>query len=127
MKPFNLAEALAGKRVVTRDGRKVLKIVDMGCQTFPIVAVLEGEEEWPILFNKDGSWDRPGMNANSKYDLFMASEKREYWVNVYKNASGYTFLGDTYSNEQEAVNADTNTRSNSIKYIKTIKIHEEEI
>lgn len=83
MKPFNLQEALAGKPVVTRDGRKISRVVH-----FP-----EASPGWRVVVlagtgvfgtTESGSYC-VDVESNS-HDLFMASEKKEGWVNVYPAA-----------------------------------------
>jgi hypothetical protein len=80
MRPFNLQEALAGKPVVTREGKPAI-----GLHVFPdaryqgIHAVVEKEV---VSFSENGQYWNNG--TPNKYDLFMASEKKEGWVNVYR-------------------------------------------
>ena len=61
MKPFNLQEALAGKPVVDRTGEPVTDF-------------------HYFKFYADGD-----VASN---DLFMASEKKEGWINVYPHPNG---------------------------------------
>lgn len=105
MKPFDLAAALAGEPVVTRDGRPV-KIA--GCNSDGITVsnhqilgwVGYGSTSWNI----DGKcWQRP------ECDLFMAEKpkvKKEGWVNIYKNNSGGYFLGSLQFNHHGLKNAE---------------------
>jgi hypothetical protein len=80
MKKFNIEEALAGKPVVTRDGRKVGQLAHFkGTSTdYPVYAVLDSELE---VFTEDGRWTT--QDPASRHDLFMESAKREGWVNIY--------------------------------------------
>lgn len=79
--PFDLSKAKAGRKVYTRDG-KTARIVDFGSKgTRPIVAlVTEDEEEVPYKYNTDGSYNC--SQIQSDYDLFLASEKVEGWINI---------------------------------------------
>lgn len=79
MKPFNLAEALAGKPVVTRDGRNVTGIAHLPSIThdFRVIALINGHMS---TFTERGTWC---PNAGADSDLFMAEETREWFVNVY--------------------------------------------
>lgn len=80
MKPFNLEEALSGKKVVTRDGREVTELhlfkVNMD---FPLSVVVDKHIE---SFTKDGQYYYE-TGSESPFDLFMASGKVTKWVNVY--------------------------------------------
>lgn len=85
MKPFNLQEALAGKPVVTRDGRPV-KIAGYN----PDARYCDKITGWVDNISRD--WSNEGryyISGESNFDLFMASEKRTYWVNVYKKMGGF--------------------------------------
>jgi len=78
MKPFNLEEALAGKLVVTRDGRKVTHITRIN--DF-IVGIVEDIKE----FN---NWTLKGNFLNGHYshicDLFMFTESKFLWINLWQ-------------------------------------------
>ena len=77
MKPFNLEEALAGKPVVTRDGRKV-KIAGYNPET--------SEEFDSVVGWADGGsrcWSEDGLyipDGDHECDLFMAPETKDVWV-----------------------------------------------
>lgn len=94
LKPFDIQKAREGKPVCTRDGRKVRiicfdrKYLYDG-QDFSIVALVnEGTySESVYSYTKDGLFE-PGKCHN--YDLMMLPEKKEGWVNVYKNQIHYT-------------------------------------
>jgi hypothetical protein len=79
MKDFNLKDALAGKPVVTRDGRPV-KIA--GCNEFN-----------NSLIGWVGSgvyqWTSGGQNIADKNDLFMAPSERKEGVVIYTNTKGH--------------------------------------
>jgi hypothetical protein len=80
MKPFNLQEALAGKPVVTRDGREVTDVTYFSTlrnsTSFKLRGVLEG---YLRKFNDAGMY-----LTNKNLDLFMASTKKTGWVNIYR-------------------------------------------
>lgn len=92
MKPFNLQEALAGKPVVTRDGRKVQDIRHLPSATmYTVVGVVDGSLENPRTFTHHGAF-----SANDvENDLFMAPQKKKGWINIYqkegKTESGYYY------------------------------------
>lgn len=78
MKPFSKSEALQGKPVVTRNGKKVLYITEVPLDiAYPVVAVVEGIGE-PHIFTSDGEFST--SHYYHVYDLFMASTKKEGWI-----------------------------------------------
>lgn len=85
-KPFNLEEALAGRPVVTRDGRAVeVKRFDCRPDCWSdrnIVGALfceQSVEPLILRFNSLGVW----TNSCTQYDLFMVSVEKTVWVNLY--------------------------------------------
>ena len=102
MKPFNLEEALDGKPVVTRDGRKVTIVKEYhGTNKHPIGAIIHNPLESEDNFSKYLSDGRLSVNFETKYDLFMAAEKKELWVNVYPGTYPVTYLC-AYSSKERA-------------------------
>lgn len=106
MKPFNLKEAKAGKPVQTRDGNNVRIICfNRRHRDSPIVALIEndnGENLYP--FNKEGEFH---FNAKIPHpnDLFMKSEKRQGFINLFGSKS-FVHTGITiYGTEEEAHSA----------------------
>lgn len=102
MKPFNLADALAGKPVMTQDGRKVVRIfyAEEACESSKVICVLE--TGLVISHYKDG---RYSADRKSDNDLVMAPQKKEGWINLYQG-DVWRCLGDTiYSSEEDAFNA----------------------
>jgi hypothetical protein len=78
--PFDLAKAIAGHPLVTRDGRKVteFKFFDTAnADGYNCVFVIDGR-----LFyrRKDGRWD----GTDSDYDLFLAPTEVTRWQNIYQ-------------------------------------------
>ena len=118
LKPFDLEAAKAGKPVFTRDGRSVRiicfdrKHIYDG-QAYSIVALVnEGPYSESIYsYTKDGLYELGECHNN---DLMMLPEKKEGWVNVYKDS--------VYDTKDEALIG----RSESRGYIDTIKISWEE-
>lgn len=112
MKPFNLEQALAGKPVVTRDGRPVTQLhlfkVD---NPFPLCGLTENNRihQW----SENGKQFLEGDNAG---DLFMASEKKSGWINIYPMCCSPSF----YSSKKEAIAKSNNS------LVKTIYIEWEE-
>lgn len=78
--PFDLQRALAGDKVVTRDGREVtqLHFFDLPNADYPVFGVMNNEiHSWP----KNGQIRRDGIQSNG--DLFMAPKTVKRWVNFY--------------------------------------------
>ena len=119
LKPFDLQKAREGKPVYTRDGRKA-RIIAFDRRLFyknvsyPILALVE---------RSDGEDDVCGYNekgkvliedgAEYKDDLMMLPEKKEGWVNVYKDS--------VYDTKDEAL-----IGRSGRGYIDTIKVSWEE-
>ena len=110
LKEFDLEAAKLGKPVCTRDGRKA-RIICFDCkdQHYPIVALIECDDTEVVQnYSNKGEaiigdeWDK---------DLMMLPEKKEGWVNVYKDS--------VYDTKDEALIG----RSESRGYIGTIKIN----
>ena len=72
MKDFNLKDALAGKPVITRDGRPV-KIAGCNEDRNSLLGWIYGEVN---------QWTGGGKSykIDSTYDLFMAPNERKEWV-----------------------------------------------
>lgn len=121
MKPFNLEAAKAGKPVCKRDGRKARIICfDYNGETgdYPIVALVHYNKgnkcyERVLKYTSDGLFNKY-RDCQHDDDLMMLPEKKEGWVNVYKDS--------VYDTKDEALIG----RSESRGYIDTIKISLEE-
>jgi hypothetical protein len=82
MRPFNLQEALAGKPVVTRDGKEVKQIAYFpDAKTYPVVAYSSKDEV--DTYTEDGKF-LTGTVEGSR-DLFMVSTKKTGFVNIYRD------------------------------------------
>ena len=78
MKPFSKFEAISGKPVVTRDGKKVTQLKEFELDgPFQIVGVVEGKRE-TSSWTDDGNCY--GDGSQSHLDLFMASTVVEGWA-----------------------------------------------
>ena len=120
LKPFDLEAAKKGKPVCTRDGRKA-RIICFDRRLFyknvsyPILALVEcsdGEDDVCGYNEKGKVLIEDG--AEYKDDLMMLPEKKEGWINVYKER--------IYSTKEEAIEA----TYDCVTYIDTIKISWEE-
>ena len=118
MKQFNLEEYLSNPslKVITRDGRNVT----IHCTNFnscqPIIAQIEGHNS-SHSFTRDGKYCIDDRNL--PYDLFFASEKREGWINIFKNDTVFSEIYETQDLAKEY-------GMQRPDYIDTIKIEWEE-
>ena len=122
MKPFNLADALAGKPVMTQDGVKVVRIfyAEEAYENSKVICVLE--TGLVISHYKDG---RYSADRKSDNDLVMAPQKKEGWINLYQVSFGRA-PGDTiHSSEEDAINSAKNYDWEPHEFV-TIKIEWEE-
>jgi len=117
MKKFNLEEALAGKPVITGDGRGVTQLTkfDANNEKYNLLGVLDGKIR---TWLEDGRFDL--YSIDKELDLFMKSEKRSIWVNVYNNGK-VVWLGRSYDTKEGAL---INSYGDAC-YIKTIEITNE--
>ena len=110
MKQFNLEEYLRdpNKKVVTRDGRNArIVCTDRKGTEYSVVALCtmsSGSEDCYFYFPSG----RMYLSADSCLDLFFAPEKKEGYINVYRDGDDY-YTGGTeiYSSEAEAVSRAT--------------------
>ena len=99
MKEFNLAEALEGKPLITRDGGVVTEITYFANIKSPycIAGVCNGSiYTWSI----DGEIDVNSDFKNAK-DLFMAEEKKSIWVNVWKHVKDGSLSASVHSRKDK--------------------------
>lgn len=118
LKEFNLEAAKAGKPVCTRDGRKARIICfDAKCNK-PIVALIyDCNKETVFQYLESG---RFFVDQIDKYDLMMLPQKKEGWVNIYKDFEDTVCC--IYSTEKEALEE----KETEEDYITTVKIEWEE-
>lgn len=118
LKPFDLEAAKAGKPVCTRDGRKARIICfDAKCNK-PIVALIyDCNKETVLQYLENG---RFFVDQIDKYDLMMLPEKKEGWINIYKDFEDTVCCA--YLTKEDALK----NRSIEYGYITTIKIEWEE-
>ena len=118
LKPFDLEAAKAGKPVCTRDGRKARVICfDAKCNK-PIVALIyDCNKETVFQYLENG---RFFVDQIDKYDLMMLPQKKEGWINIYKDFEDTVCCA--YLTKEDALK----NRSIEDGYITTIKIEWEE-
>lgn len=124
LKEFDLEAAKAGKPVCTRDGRKARIIsFDRHGEDCPIIALVvdskNAECEEVIDYTLDGICNENIINHN-KYDLMMLPQKKEGWINIYKDFEDTVCCA--YLTKEDALK----NRSIEDGYITTIKIEWEE-
>ena len=107
LKPFDIQKAREGKPVCTRDGRKARIICFDRVGDFPIVALTDDRE-----YKEEGVnlYDINGKGSNECFDLMMLPERKDGWVNVYKER--------IYSTKEEAIEA----TYDGVTYVDTVKI-----
>ena len=122
MKPFNLEEAKAGKKVCTSEGFPV-RIIDFnfkGHGEYKLIGVVEIGDSTEVchVFKENGT-----NECHEEYQLFMVGEKHEAWVNLFKSlVYNEIIVGDgLYKSENDAKN-----NSNVTGYVATAKIEWEE-
>lgn len=122
MKPFDIELAKAGHPVQTRDGRPVrILCYDIKSEFYPIVGLVEspdGTVENPANFTNDG---RASIYTPTNLDLFMALNKKEGWINLYRSSIYVAGVSNVYETKEEALKASTEEG-----YILTKKIEWEE-
>lgn len=125
MKQFNLKEHLENpeRKIITRDGRDVRIIcTNRKNEDYPIVALLSaktGNYEETYHYAIDGK----GVKGEThSLDLFFAPEKKEYWINIYKDTYGSPCTGTFYETKEEALV----NKSTGLAYLSTSKIEWEE-
>ena len=122
MKQFSLKEHLANpsRKVITRDGRPARIICTNTKGKYPVVALVETDDrEITYDFNAEGKFLD---DKEDNRDLFFASEKREGWVNIYRNGEGNIITSvRVYDKKEKAEKAKDN-----FGYLGTIHIEWED-
>ena len=125
LKPFDLDAAKQGKPVCTRDGRRARIICFDRKDNTPIVALIERVNHVEILqcVHNNGKCFHYDTSNN---DLMMLTEKKEGWVNVYRDCDGANITKDDniYSSKEAAMASAQIIDGNS--YVATTKINWEE-
>lgn len=115
MKPFNLEQALAGAPVVTRDGRKVLKVVDMESPRYRVAAYIDGDE-MPAIFTSHGILN---AGTQTESDLFM-DEPEMYIFLSNKEIETKFHYGSIWSS------IDSKNNCEDAQYYKLVKVEPDE-
>ena len=91
MKDFNLKDALAGKPVITRDGRPV-KIAGYNEELNSLAGWVGS-----LVYN----WTGGGKSHSESNDLFMAPNERKEWVVRVERNNGNKFISGPFITEDE--------------------------
>ena len=122
LKPFDIQKAREGKPVCTRDGRPA-RIICFDRKGYrKIVALVHNDyyEDEIITYTIEGH--RDCKSINTIYDLMMAPERHEGWVNVYQG--GKLDADYLYPSKDDAVENISQPMKDN--YIDTIKLTWEE-
>jgi hypothetical protein len=113
MKPFNLEEALAGKPVITRDGKEARMIYQSLVNEKPLLcSVYLTDKESYISYCSDG---KQYSNATCSNDLFMKPEKQTFWMFISNqqqqkfNGVFFRLSSVTFNSEKDAKDSPWNT------------------
>lgn len=123
LKDFDLEAAKQGKPVCTRDGHKARIICFDKGGIYPVIALVQEEgSETCHFYAQDGKC----ADSGNGYDLLMLSEKKEGWVNVYRDCDGANITKDDniYSSREAAIASAQFIDENH--YVATTKINWEE-
>ena len=121
MKQFNLKEYLVNpsRKIVNGEGVPVRIICTDAKRDYPIIALIEDNgKEYIRNFLLDGT---TGVNTNEKYHLFFAPERKEGYINLFKQITGLN-TGFVFNTKEEA----EKSAKGLPNYITTVKIEWEE-
>ncbi len=122
MRPFNIEEYLKNpnKKVITRNFHNVRVLCINRKDNYPIVALVDyGSKEELVCYNINGEYF---TGSKSSLNLFFAKEKKEGWINLYKDGNK-TGIGNVYPLESEELAKEAMSDKD---YIATCKIEWEE-
>ena len=103
MRQFDLDKYLKNpnRKVVTRDGKSVrIVCTDMIGTPYPILAVcrVDTTHDCDYSYTLNG---KHNLDVDSRLDLFFVPEKKEGWLNLYKDENGRVAIGTVYPIESE--------------------------
>lgn len=103
MKQFNLEEYKKNpnRRVITRNGKSVrIVCTDMIGTSYPILAICRVDATHDCYYSYTLNGEH-NLNVISPLDLFFAPEKKEGWLNLYKDEDDRVKIGTVYPIESE--------------------------
>lgn len=120
MKPFNIKEYNdnPSRKVVTREGRPVRILCTNARRNYPVIALIEDEEDYLYDYLPDGTL----YGGTEQNDLFFVPIKREGFINLYKDICGGISTDTTVFSTKEQAQASKKYEN----YLDTIKIEWEE-
>lgn len=130
MKPFNLEEYLANpnKKVVTRDGRKVTRVLCTDAKgPFPVAVLVEsfdGISDIAKSYTSDGHYY---VDGESPFDIYFAAEKHEGWINIFRGKDGPLTGNTVFASKEDA--EESRWHGNSFTkdtYLESVKVEWEE-
>ena len=112
---FDLEAAKAGKPVCTRDGSKARIICFDAQSEQPIIALVEDNHFGEIItqHHENGAISESETRVSNS-DLMMLPERKEGWINIYKERC--------YNTKEEAIK----NKYNGATYVDTVKVEWEE-
>ena len=117
-----MEEAKQGKPVCTRDGRKARIICFDKKGDYPIVALVNDYNKEEYIKNYD-KFGKKFIDGETTDDLMMLPEKKEGWVNIYRNEKGeYWSEQILFSTKKDA----TDIVHDHAQYVTTVKMEWEE-
>ena len=122
LEKFDLEKVIHGAKVVTREGDEVTQLSKFETDSdYCLYGVVNGVvKDWTI----DGKYRLETPECSK--DLFIVGKVESIWVNVYKDANGYFWVGGDYFTTFElAQNYATNQKYLMKSYLKTIEITDE--
>ena len=103
MKPFSLEEYLKNpsRKIVTRDGKRVTIHCTNCVGAHPVIAEIEGEK-YSYFYDKNGEYYfRPSIS-----DLFFAPEKKEGWINLFRDPTdNEIYCSKVYPTKEKAMDS----------------------
>jgi len=123
-KSFDLQAALAGAKVVTRDGREV--VIAGYNKSTPTVCIAGWVIETGGFYGLYGWYESGRMYDDEETisDLFLAPQTHEGWINIYEDDCNCPERGCIYSMKENAESAILD--NGDYKHIATIRIEWEE-
>ena len=107
MKPFNLKEYIKNpnKKVITRNGRPVKIVYTDKKGMYPVVALIEYNNTYEnvFAFTTDG---RYSFVETDEKDLFFAPEKKEGWINLFRDSTdNEIYCSKVYPTKEKAMDS----------------------
>ena len=103
MKQFTVEEYQKNpnRKVVTLDGKSVrIVCTDMMGTSYPILAICRVDPTHDCYYSYTLN-GKHNLGVDSRLDLFFAPEKKEGWLNLYKDGSGRVVIGTVFPIESE--------------------------